>query len=36
MQAASGGAPAPVEAFEIDAKENGIGPRRRLTDTGVG
>ena len=29
----SGGAPAPVEAFEIDAKENGIGPRRRLTDT---
>jgi ankyrin repeat protein len=32
MQAASGGAPAPVEAFEIDAKENGIGPRRRMTD----
>ncbi len=32
MQAASGGAPSPVEAFEIDAKENGIGPRRRLTD----
>jgi ankyrin repeat protein len=32
VRAASGGAPAPVEAFEIDARENGIGPRRRLTD----
>ncbi len=32
MQAASGGAPARVEAFEIDAKENGIGPRRRMTN----
>src|SRR5260370_4162350 len=33
MQAASGGAQPPVEAFEIDAKENSIGPRRRMTDT---
>src|SRR5260370_29039159 len=32
IQAASVGGPPPVEAFEIDAKENSIGPRRRMTD----
>ena len=32
IQAVSGGPAAPVEAFEIDARENRIGPRRRMTD----
>ncbi len=30
MEASATGAPPPVEAFEIDAKENSAGPRRRM------
>src|SRR5260221_3288894 len=32
MQGVSPGGPPPVAAYELDAKENRIGPRRRMTD----